>query len=157
MANSTQSAVSSLHRDCFGTQPLETSRGSLPKYKGLIDASRKCIRGNGTKFIVISFKSKLRDPSNRIELVKLFSRWATKEFILSKGRSVPTDRGLLRLQQTSLLHQLDPAKAMLSATPWPVTGRSRCWSFTKHRCFHDRFELPGSRRNYGYRNAASVM
>ena len=39
--------------------------------------------------MVISFKSKFKDPSNRIELVRLFRRCATNEFIRSKGRSSP--------------------------------------------------------------------
>lgn len=57
-----------------------------------MEARRKCIRGNGTKFMVISFRSKFSDPSNRMELVRLFSKWATKEFMRSKGRSCPTGR-----------------------------------------------------------------
>ena len=98
------------------TPPLETSRGSLPKYKGLIDASKKCMRGNGTKFMVISFRSKLSDPSNRIELVRLFSMWATNEFILSKGRSVPTLRGrlhsaLCEIKLQNLPQRNEPRKA----------------------------------------------
>lgn len=86
--NVTVKSVGSLHASP-GPRPLETSRGSFPKYKGLIDARRKCMRGNGTKFMVISFKSKFKDPSNRIELVRLFRRCATNEFIRSKGRSSP--------------------------------------------------------------------
>lgn len=81
------SLLTSFISEAYQFRPLETKRGSRPKYKGLMEANRKCIRGNGTKFIVISFKSRFSDPSNLMELVRLFSRWATKEFIRSKGRS----------------------------------------------------------------------
>lgn len=43
--------------------------------------------GYGTRFIVISFKSIFKTPSNRIEQVKLLRTWAIILFILSKGFS----------------------------------------------------------------------
>lgn len=44
------------------------------------------MRGNGTRFIVISFKSTFSDPSKRIEHVRLVSRCAAIVFIASNGR-----------------------------------------------------------------------
>jgi hypothetical protein len=41
--------------------------------------------GKGTRFIVISLRSTLSEPSNRIEAVRLDKRWAIREFIRSKG------------------------------------------------------------------------
>mmetsp|Transcript_10638 Transcript_10638/g.19301 ORF Transcript_10638/g.19301 Transcript_10638/m.19301 type:complete len:227 (-) Transcript_10638:100-780(-) len=82
------SAVKTSENVCW--KPLEIIRTSLPKWSGLMDGSKKCKRGNGTKFMVISFKSRFKEPSNRMELVRLFNRCATREFIRSKGFSAPS-------------------------------------------------------------------
>ena len=52
-------------------------------YSGESEERRKCVRGKGTRFIVISFKSTLRSPGNRIEHVKLLITCATIEFSFS--------------------------------------------------------------------------
>ena len=44
------------------------------------------MRGNGTRFIVISFRSTFSEPSNRIEHVRLVSKCAAIVFMASNGR-----------------------------------------------------------------------
>ena len=46
---------------------------------------KKFIRGNGTKFIVISFRSTFRVPSNLMLHVRLLSIWAIMLFICSNA------------------------------------------------------------------------
>ena len=53
-------------------------------YRGERLLCRKCIFGKGTMFIVISFKSTFRSPSNRMEHVRLLTTLATMEFSFSK-------------------------------------------------------------------------
>ena len=48
---------------------------------GESDDKRKCIRGYGTKFIVISFKSTFSSPSNLIEAVRFVKTFAAIVFI----------------------------------------------------------------------------
>ena len=58
--------------------------GLMRLYRGERLLYRKCIFGNGTMFIVISFKSTFKSPSNLIEHVRLFTTFATIEFSFSK-------------------------------------------------------------------------
>ena len=46
---------------------------------------KKFMRGKGTKFIVISFRSTFNVPSNRILHVRLLSMWAIMLFICSNA------------------------------------------------------------------------
>ena len=52
-------------------------------YIGDNDDKRKCIFGNGTRFIVISLRSTFKSPSNLIEQVRLLITFATIEFSYS--------------------------------------------------------------------------
>mmetsp|Transcript_2339 Transcript_2339/g.5611 ORF Transcript_2339/g.5611 Transcript_2339/m.5611 type:complete len:262 (+) Transcript_2339:446-1231(+) len=52
---------------------------------GDMDDSRKCRRGNGTRFMVISLMSTFSAPSKRIPAVKFSSRFAAMPFMPSQG------------------------------------------------------------------------
>ena len=58
--------------------------GLIKLYRGERLLYKKCIFGKGTMFIVISFRSTFRSPSNLIEHVKLLTTFATIEFSFSK-------------------------------------------------------------------------
>ena len=55
-------------REAVAAADCAEAAWGLRTARGLSELSKYCMRGNGTKFIVISFKSTLREPSNRMEL-----------------------------------------------------------------------------------------
>ena len=69
--------------------PFAGAGAALPLSAGTttgdIALSRKCILGNGTRFVVTSLMSTFREPSKRIPDVRFRSKFAAMPFIPSQG------------------------------------------------------------------------
>ena len=100
---------------------LGSNCGLIRLYRGDKLDWRKCIFGNGTIFMVTSFKSTFKSPSKRIEQVKLLITFATMEFSFSKWFSF-----FFSLPDSSTDEPPCTAAAEPRASYWPL----ECWEST---------------------------
>eukprot|EP00879_Flechtneria_rotunda_P027057 GHRR01028918.1.p1 GENE.GHRR01028918.1~~GHRR01028918.1.p1 ORF type:complete len:206 (-),score=46.81 GHRR01028918.1:120-737(-) len=103
---------------------------SLGAARGARDDTRKCMRGKGTRFMVMSFRSVFKLPSNLTLLVKCSNRFAAMPFMASHAFALPPTAAVLGPKPGPLMALLAAAVPLLVAASKRLAMLSRAWFST---------------------------